>query len=394
MLVVAGLAAWRLSVAGPEPYRATPRAAPAQADGVGAADTLRLLASAWRSDDPVGAREAGVDGTAVTTRLGAATDNIEKARIREVSLRYLDELGGVDSSGTWSAAVEVTWRYGGFDRVVSRTEVRFAFRSVDGAIRVADIGGGEDPTPLWLDGPLTVARDDGLLVLVAGGRSAAPYVEVANQAVPVVRAVVRDWTAGAVVEVPAGTASLERALGSDPGYYQQIAAVTTSADAVNAPGASTHVFVNPDVFDGLGRAGQDVVLAHELVHVATDAPQSAAPTWLVEGFADYVALRDTDLPLSRTAAQIRERVRRDGIPTGLPSPADFDTQAPHLGAVYEASWLLCVTLAARGGEKALVALYEELGDGGSLDRALAEHFDWSEADLLRAWQERLSDLPA
>ena len=38
------------------------------------------------------------------------------------------------------------------------------------------------------------------------------------------------------------------------------------------------------------------------------------PLWLLEGFADYVALRDVDLPIATTAGQIIEQVRRDGPP--------------------------------------------------------------------------------
>ena len=37
-------------------------------------------------------------------------------------------------------------------------------------------------------------------------------------------------------------------------------------------------------------------MSHEAVHVATEAARSTMPLWLLEGFADYVALRDVDLP--------------------------------------------------------------------------------------------------
>ena len=38
-------------------------------------------------------------------------------------------------------------------------------------------------------------------------------------------------------------------------------------------------------------------MSHEATHVATDAALSTMPLWLLEGFADYVALRDVDLPI-------------------------------------------------------------------------------------------------
>ena len=86
-----------------------------------------------------------------------------------------------------------------------------------------------------------------------------------------------------------------------------------------------HVFVNPDVFGRLRTAGAQVVMSHEAVHVATDAARSTVPLWLLEGFADYVALRDVDLPISTTAGQIIRQVRRDGVPEALPGPVEFDT---------------------------------------------------------------------
>ena len=38
--------------------------------------------------------------------------------------------------------------------------------------------------------------------------------------------------------------------------------------------------------------------------MATGAAVSSSPTWLLEGFADYVALADVDLPVSLSASQI------------------------------------------------------------------------------------------
>ena len=81
------------------------------------------------------------------------------------------------------------------------------------------------------------------------------------------------------------------------GTYAGIAAVTTTVDGSGSPDAPVHVFVNPDVTRRLRGAGAQVVMSHELVHVATDAATSAVDLWLLEGFADYVALRDVPLPL-------------------------------------------------------------------------------------------------
>ena len=85
-------------------------------------------------------------------------------------------------------------------------------------------------------------------------------------------------------------------------------------------------------------------------------------------------------------------MRSDGVPDALPSRLDLDTGAPHLGAAYEASWLVCVTLAEHGGEEALVAFYEAVLGGADLEDELHSSFGWTIDDLTRAWQDKLRSL--
>ena len=82
-------------------------------------------------------------------------------------------------------------------------------------------------------------------------------------------------------------------------------------------------------------------------------------------------------------------MQSDGVPDALPSRLDLDTSAPQLGAAYEASWLVCVTLAEHGGEEALVAFYEAVLGGADLEDELRKHFGWTVEDLTRAWQDKL-----
>ena len=394
--LVVALLVWTLAVPDDqdEPYVAPrPTAGATTVDPDGAAQTLQRLTTALGGTDRAAATAlAAADDTATLDRLGELVDVAARARLTDVALRYVDADGGPAADGTWTAAVDVTWAYAGFDPEPSSTEVSFRFRSTPAGVVVAGIGGGTLRTPVWMSGPLQVSRTPDLLVVAADGVDLATYVRRARAAVPTVSSVVRTWRPRLVVEVPADVAGLEAALGAEDGYYAQIAAVTGSGGTIEA-GASTHVFVNPDVFDGLGKDGQDVVLAHEATHVATDAPLSEAPTWLTEGFADYVALRRTTLPLTRTAGQVARQVRDDGLPTALPTSAEFDTGGPHLGAVYEASWLACVALARRRGPEALLRLYESVSGGQPLAAELRRDFGWSEADLLSRWRRQLAALP-
>ena len=60
-------------------------------------------------------------------------------------------------------------------------------------------------------------------------------------------------------------------------------------------------------------------MSHEATHVATGASFATVPTWLLEGFADYVALDDAGVPVDVAAAQALERIREDGLPDRLPT---------------------------------------------------------------------------
>jgi hypothetical protein len=116
--------------------------------------------------------------------------------------------------------------------------------------------------------------------------------------------------------------------------------------------------------------------------------------WLLEGFADYVALRDTDLPMSKTAGQIIAQVRADGVPDALPGPAEFDATATHLGAAYEAAWLACVVVADLAGEEALVRVYDDVRRGQDIGSALRSSVGVDEAGLTERWRDRLEALAA
>jgi hypothetical protein len=393
LLVVVGTLTWvavrpDTYTADPGPRTTTPSVGPALA-----ARTVHDLEDAVVARDPEAAAALAPTGDAATARLlSAVVENAQDLHVRDFTLRYVDETGAMGVIGDWQAAVDVTWQFAGFDRAPARAEVRFGFVADGDRVALVSMGGGDRRTPLWLTGPLQVRRSRTTLVLATNRADADRYAARARAAVPVVRKVITDWRPRLVVEVPGSVGVLDRALAAEPGTYDNIAAVTTSVDGTLAPSSPIHVFVNPDVFNRLRPAGGQVVMSHEATHVATDAASSVLPLWLVEGFADYVALRDVELPITTTAGQIIEQVRRHGPPPELPGVGEFDTTASHLGAAYESAWLACRVLADRGGESALVRLYRQVDGGQALGRALASGFGWTEGQLTRSWRARLAHL--
>lgn len=370
-----------------------PSEAPSSADPAGAAVALAALADALvDGDDAAAAALAPPSDPAAADLLADLAANADRLRVRDVSLRYVDQLGVVGQDGAWTARADLTWALSGFDTGLARTEVQVGLvgGSAEGdGVAVTGFTGGR--VPLWLRGPVLVDRADRTLV-VTSGRDPSSYAALADRALPQVRAVLPASEGGLVVEVPSDAAELDAVLGVPGGTYAGVAAVTASVDGRVDDSSPVHVFVNPEQLDRLRPTGAQVVMTHEAVHAFTDAPTSRAPIWLVEGIADYVALRDVDLPLSRTAAQVIERVRRDGVPADLPDQGDFDLGGPHLGAAYEAAWLACQALADLAGEDALIEVYRRTSQGTGVEVALQESAGLDVQTLTLAWQDLLVEV--
>ncbi|MGW2143757.1 hypothetical protein ACWCOT_05560 [Nonomuraea bangladeshensis] len=176
-----------------------------------------------------------------------------------------------------------------------------------------------------------------------------------------------------LVVVPASAAEAARLAGTGP-----IEGLAALADG-------DRVLVVPEVFARLNPTGRDVVLAHELTHVA--AGTDRLPIWLYEGFADYVGYRDSGLPVRTAAAELADEVRAGRLPAALPGPAAFaaDGSDPaRLARAYQEAWLACRFLADRFGEGTLVRLYREARVDGA-ERALAG-LGLSTATLTARWR--------
>ncbi|NYD58451.1 hypothetical protein BKA08_002689 [Nocardioides marinisabuli] len=395
LLVVVGLA-WR---ALDDPYVATPggSAAPTARPGQAALALADLEAAIERGDAAAAAALAPSGDADAADRLRAVVENAEDLGLEGVTLRYVDQDGGTDPTGAWQAVVDVTWQIAGFDPAPARSEVLFALRNVTEptgdrvAVTAAGAAGGR--APLWLSDDLRVRRTDSRVVAVAGSqRDLARYDRLARLALPVVREVLPEVERRLVVEVPRTAAGLDAALDADEGTYADIAAVTTSPDGEVREAGPLHVLVNPSEMGRLKQVGAQVVMSHEAAHALSDAPMSRAPLWLVEGFADYVALRDVDLPDTEVAAQLADQVQENGLPDDLPGPAELGVGAPYLGASYEAAWLATRELARAGGEDALVELYRSVGAGDDLDAALRDVVGLSRDELVARWRDAMRSL--
>lgn len=348
--------------------------------------------------------------------LATLRHNVRVLRMTGLSLRLVEtpgatlelgedgrtlELGGGEgvepdrsagSGRSWTGEVQVRWRLGA-DAAGSRAQVPFTFREFAGTTRFSSARSDRrSPIPLWMLDRVAVARTSRSLVVSAAPGAAVGFSRLADQAVADVRRVLPRWPGRVVVEVPRDQRQLDRVLGTRAGTYAAIAAVTATADGSVSPSAPAHVFVNPRVFDPLGPNGSQIVMSHEATHVAMRAALSPSPLWLLEGFADYVALARVDLPVSQLAGQTLARVRRTGPPDRLPTQEDFGPRRPALGASYEEAWLACRLIAERYGEQRLVAFYRAADRVGATARAFRTVLGTTEQEFTRLWQADLRRL--
>jgi len=410
------VSAQRADSPAPPPSRAdAPARAATSADAAARARSAgRLLGRLSRTlEHGTAAQVAGLAATGDESARGELVRlraNVRALRVTGLSLRYLTAgSGGPGPAGvagqrrpgarTWVGDVLVRWRLRGYETAAaargSRLEVPVTFRSTRGGVRFVTARRTHGrAVPLWLLAPVTATRTARALVVSAGRVPAATVHRIsrlADRAVVDVRRVLPRWRGPLVVEVPAGQRGLGRVLGTAADAYDEIAAVTTTADGSGSPAAPVHVFVNPPVFDPLGPRASQIVMSHEATHVAVDAAVSSMPTWLLEGFADYVALAHAGLPVAVTASQVLARVRRQGPPAHLPDRRDFGVRTPSLGASYEAAWLACRLLAATYGEHRLVAFYRTADRDSSTTRAF-HALGTDPASFTRLWRRDLRRL--
>jgi hypothetical protein len=357
--------------------------------------TLTDLVHALDARDAAAAAAVGTETAQPLLEDMAA--NADRMDLGDLALRLVDADGTVTpderdelGAGAWAGAAELTYRLNGWDAQPTRTEIRVVFAASGGR---DSIGGGDDRTPLWMTGRVTLSASGRALVVARGG-DGPRVLELAHQALVDVGKVLPRWDGRLVVEVPDSEEQLDQALAAPDGRYDNIAAITTSVDGSLVPGSPVHVFLNPKVFDGLGPRGAQVVVSHETTHVATDATFAELPTWLLEGFADYVALAHAGIPVSTAASQILARIRKNGPPDHLPTAGELDPSAPGLGATYEEAWLAARFIARQYGEPKLVTFYRKVSGGVPVGKAFASILGTTEAAFVDQWRADLRDLAA
>ena len=331
-------------------------------------------------------------------RQAAVFDNLAEVPLREWRYEYAGE-GPVLSTqrqaelgpDAWVARVVLVYRFAGAsDLGEVRREQHLTLAQHGDGWRVAGDADGPSAQDLWDLGRVEVVRGERSLVLgTAEVEALNQYAAETDDAARHVDAVWgTEWPRTVVVLVPTTQTELAQVLGrEDEAGLEQIAAVTTGEVRPRGEEASAdRVIINPAGFAQLGPLGRQVVLTHEITHVATRATaRSDVPIWLSEGFADYIAYRDAGVSRTVVAQDLLDEVRAGQVPSALPGTADFDPRQGVVASAYSGAWLAAQLVAERWGEGVLVSLYRSVASGTPVDEALVSHVELDEASFTEEW---------
>ncbi|MBM6404044.1 hypothetical protein JQN72_07290 [Phycicoccus sp. CSK15P-2] len=363
------------------------------ASAVGAVLAARDAALAAGDEKAFTATVAHVDGEAGRAQLAA----FRAARALRATVSH-DVVPPVDDA----EAVDVVQRYrvAGVDRADRTATVRYSVvPRGDGWLVASESATAGSAAPPWLAMPgLTTLRTTH--AVVAGSAEPAALDSAARTVDRALPALAEHWSGTperTLVLVPSTEDEAGSLLGSSGGG---LAATTDGPVGPDGLATGDRVVLDPQARRRLTDTGRDVVLTHELVHVAVRASAPGeAPTWLDEGYADHVGYARAGLPERRLAAALVAAVGSDGVPGDLPAPSAFDPAAGGVEVGYLAAWQAAETVAELAGEDGLRRLVRACRspDGPRdaervCDAAMPGILGTDRAGLIRRWQLRLQAL--
>lgn len=292
----------------------------------------------------------------------------------------------------YAAQVQVTWSVPG-DRAPSDQRIWMTVARAGSGVRWAGTSDGPPgprPTPLWWLEPIQYDHSGAVTVIAGDGIDAKRWAAAANTAVAkdVPRLRGADWNHQLVIIVPSNERLLEQSIGTAPGTDAALAGITWP-DGTRPAVAPTRIMINatsrPDSL------ATSIVLAHEAVHVATRSPISPAPTWLVEGYADYIAYLSYPQGAQAATADLLAEVKRNGPPSTLPGESDFAANHPDLNRTYAEAWSVCRYLSERYGDRKLWWFYRavDASPDGSIAGPARAAFGINQQQLVTGWRQHL-----
>jgi hypothetical protein len=308
----------------------------------------------------------------------------------------------------WAVTVTGTYSLAGFDRAPQSFPATFTLVLRPDGWRIADDTDGITPLQMWdLPGLRVIKGTSGIVIGNAPQARMREYSTIEDSAVRRVSAVWgTDWNSHVVMVMPATNEQFAHLLlrPADKGL-DQVAAITQGVTDPGQRAQGDQVVINPRAYTELEPLGRQVVITHELTHVAArSSTTSPVPIWLTEGMADYVGYSGLGMAREKVASQLLANVRAGRGPSALPTEVDFDPSKTNIAPSYSESWLAVCHLVDLYGQGKVVAFYRAIASapasGGAAQLspeaatalAFPRSFGVTQAQFVEGWKRYLSSL--
>jgi hypothetical protein len=304
---------------------------------------------------------------------------------------------GYNGNEAYQAQVETRYRFEGQDDSPVLARDSFTFVKTRAGWRIAGPGDAgmrrRDDVEIWHGGPVKTVRSPRTLIVYHEGQRdlAGRLLQVADRAYAQVGvAWTGRWERKAVILVPRNQAEAEKLVGARD--LSRVAAVASSSVE---SGDVERVLGNRIVVNSTNVARYDllnlqVLITHEMTHVATRTLGDGVPLLLVEGFADYAALK----PVRLTFEETHRALARRSFDGRLPGNEDFRSRnAP---VAYDEGSSFCQWVALTYGSRKLQTLYREFRGSdppsrAELDSGFRQVLRISRATAERRWAAWVRD---
>jgi hypothetical protein len=290
-----------------------------------------------------------------------------------------------------AAAVTITYRVEGVDQNPVAVPWVPILALVSGQWKlVGEAAGKELPSGVggqpWDAGPVAVERAGRVVgVFSASYPNRSRLMRLAEDALDRV-AKVRPpgkWAGKIFVIAVKDDVVFDAYFGAAPERVDQVAAIAVPHYnqvhewANSAEYSATRIIFNPDELEEDSvQLGDD--LTHEFTHAAmAPATTGWTPTWLVEGFAEYVSYKGASIVQSKLKQALK------GVATDDLYGGDKFYDEP---MNYITAWLACRMISEKYGEAKLIELYEKFQSTSVEDTVVNQVLGISRAQLVTDWQ--------
>jgi hypothetical protein len=268
--------------------------------------------------------------------------------------------------------VEASFGFRGQDASPFLARFYYTFAVTGSGWRIA----GQDDTPaslrsdveIWDSGAVRTVSTARTLVVFHSGDATSGDATLARRLLTIAERgyaqVAASWSATwdkrVVILVPRDQREAQRLVRSRD--LSDVAAVTSSAVEAGPLHRllGNRIIVNTSLLKDYRALDLQVVLTHEMTHVATRKIGVGVPLYLVEGFADFTALRPLDAPVRITRPSLAAAVRAGRFKGKLPSRSQLVGSDAALA--YDEGSTFCLWVESTFGEAKLQALYSSFGD--------------------------------